>query len=809
MLYLNLRELKRSQYESVVCHLRDQAREWRAPIEALGCPVESLGLRSPYDIVRAVASLCWLVRRRRIDLLHTHLYFPNLYGQIAARLTGVPVVSSIHNLEYEPEILLDNPRLTPIKQRALRLGSRLAVRLGRPVLIAVSEAVRASCIRHLGVHDAAIVTIRNGVDVDDFSIGDHRGTGLRQRLGIGAGEPMVLTVGRLVPLKGHRYLLEALPEIRRAFPAVRLVFVGLGPLADELSRLAAGLGVRQAVHFVGGQADVREYVLACDLVAAPSLSEGFGLVLAEAMAMGRACVASRTGGIPEIVEDGRSGLLVPPGDAGGLATAVIRLLTNPEMRREFGRRGREIVGARFDSRDAARRLERLYDTLLEDQHSRRQPRRRAVDVGEESFERPRAPSRGRGSKDTMSARETVYITYDGLLEPLGQSQVVSYVIGLARRFRMTLISYEKRTDLVDRPRVAALEQRLRAAGVRWIPLRYHKRPTLPATMFDVLVGAIVALRVTLSRSVWLVHARGYVPSIIAVWLKRLRGVKFLFDMRGFWADEKVDANHWVRRSIKYRLAKRWERVFFEEADAIVSLTEEGMRVFPELGYRISRHSPVEVIPTCADLSRFVPGPRDPALASRLGLEHWIVAGCVGTLSNWYLREETLEYLAFLVARIPNLKVLFVTREDHPRLQEDALRAGIPAKRMVLTRADFAAMPDYVRLMDLGVFFIRACFSKKGSAATKLAEFLGTGVPVVINDGVGDSGRIVRDHDAGVVLSEARRAAFASSMQDVERLLGDAAVSARCVAVARKYFDLEQGIAKYMALYDQMVFKRGA
>jgi glycosyltransferase involved in cell wall biosynthesis len=397
----------------------------------------------------------------------------------------------------------------------------------------------------------------------------------------------------------------------------------------------------------------------------------------------------------------------------------------------------------------------------------------------------------------------LYVTYDGLLEPLGQSQVVTYVERLARRTAMTVLSFEKPADLAHADAVQALAERLRAAGVEWRRLTYHKRPSLPATAWDVGQGIRAARAVRRRRGTTVVHARGYVPSLMARALKRSHGVRFLFDMRGFWADEKVDGGHWSRQSLPYRLAKRWERVFFEEADAIVSLTEAGVKNFPSLGYRIAPETLVDVIPTCADLDAFAPGPHDPALARRLGLGERLVIGYVGTLSNWYLRHETLAYLGRLVRALPNACVLFVTREDHAALRRDGEAAGIPAAAMVLAAADFRAMPAHIRLMRLGVFLIKPCFSKTGSAATRLAEFLGTGVPVVINDGIGDSGRIVRDHDVGIVLPAATAEAFDASVPDVRALIFDTGASDRCRATARRIFDVNDAVVRYHALYDRL------
>jgi glycosyltransferase involved in cell wall biosynthesis len=397
----------------------------------------------------------------------------------------------------------------------------------------------------------------------------------------------------------------------------------------------------------------------------------------------------------------------------------------------------------------------------------------------------------------------LYVSYDGALEPLGESQIVSYVERLGRRVPLTLLTFEKPGDLADRTRLGQMDARLRAAGVRWVRLRYHRRPSLASTAYDIAAGTAVAVREARRAGARIVHARGYVPSVAAVILRRLLGTRFLFDMRGFWPDEKVDAGHWRPGSAAYRLAKRWERRFFESADAIVSLTAAGVAAARGLGYAVPSSTPFEVIPTCTDLGCFAPGPRDPALTHRLGLAGARVIGCVGTISNWYLRRPMLDYLAYLMGRLSKLTALIVTQEDHESLCRDAGAAGIPVDRLRVTRALFAEMPDHLRLMDVGFFFIKPVFSKKGSAATKLGEFLATGVPVVINDGVGDSGSIVREARAGSVLPDVSRASFEASLAEVQALLEDPDIGRRCRAAAERWFDLRTGVDRYTALYQRL------
>jgi glycosyltransferase involved in cell wall biosynthesis len=364
LLALTVREMKRSQYESVVCHLSDRAVDWRETIEDEGVSVESLGLRSMYDFRAAVAGIRQLVRRWRVDLVHSHLYFPGLYAQLAAWRERLPIVSSMHNLELEPDNLRDNPALTPGKQGALRLASRVAVRLARPTFVAVSDAVRASVIRQLGVAPETVVTIHNGIDPDAYDLLPD-GVAARGRLGLSSTTTVLLIVGRLVPLKGHRYLLSALAQLRHAQRDVALLVVGDGPLRASLERFADALDLKAAVHFLGArQGLVEETLAAADIVVVPSLLEGFGLVALEAMAAGRPCVVSRTGGLPEIVEDDDSGILVPAGDVTALTSALDRLVSNPDLRARMGRRGRAVVEARFDIRVGVRQIIRVYDDIV-------------------------------------------------------------------------------------------------------------------------------------------------------------------------------------------------------------------------------------------------------------------------------------------------------------------------------------------------------------------------------------------------------------------------------------------------------------
>lgn len=365
LLYVNLSHLPPQSFTGIVCQLYGRALHWRQPIQDLGYPVLSLNMRSIRDLPRGVFRLLRLLRRHPVDLIHTHLYGANLVGRIAAALGGVPVVSSIHSPDYEPAATRN---LSPLKVRTIRWLDRLSCRLGHPSFVAVSQYVRRSAERDLGIPRDRVRVIYNAIDVNAFSrSGDTAAAArrLREDLGLSADDPVILCVARMDPHKGLRHLIEALPALVREFPTVTVVFIGGGPAAvpDALLALADGLQVRSHVHFLGEKTDIRPYLHMCDVFVLPSFFEGMGIALVEAMAMERPCIATSTTAIPEVVAAGKSGLLVAPGDTPALAAAIARLLGDSTLRARFGAEGRRIADERFNVARNIRQLESVYEEV--------------------------------------------------------------------------------------------------------------------------------------------------------------------------------------------------------------------------------------------------------------------------------------------------------------------------------------------------------------------------------------------------------------------------------------------------------------
>lgn len=389
----------------------------------------------------------------------------------------------------------------------------------------------------------------------------------------------------------------------------------------------------------------------------------------------------------------------------------------------------------------------------------------------------------------------LYISYDGVLEPLGQSQVLAYLKPLADRREIHLISFEKVSDWSNVSERQRLARDIAASGIAWHPLRYHKRPTVVATTWDIANGIRLGLWLMLRHRLRIVHARSYVPSVIALFIKRLTGVKYLFDMRGFWADEKLDGG-WSRDGIMYRVAKGFERRFLLAADHVVSLTHAAVPIMQRFPYLHDRMLPITVIPTCADLMRFKPMPRE-RVSARLTI------GYVGTAGNWYLFDKTAACFAELLRIRPDTKFLIVNRGEHVYISERLAFAGVPAGAVELSSAAPAEMPHLIARMDASVFFIKPVFSKQASAATKLAELLGCGVPCLSNARVGDMAEVLESEHVGVALRAFDQASLVEGLDQLLSLVADPSTAARCVAAAHKHFSLNEGVSRYQSIYERL------
>jgi len=366
LLYTNLSRIDRERFEGLVCHLYERDFHWRHPIQQLGYPVVSLGMHSVSDAPRGLFRLWKLLAQEQVDLIHTHLYGANFIGRLAGRLKRIPVVSSIHSVDYEPSLFGHDAFTAPWKLEGIRLLDRLSCLVAAPEFIAVSDYAKRSAMTHLEIPSHRIRVIYNSVDLAAFQPYGTHAASLRAELGLAPDDPVVLCTARFHPEKGLRFLIEAIPLLVARFPRVRVLFVGSGSAEMQgfYAELAERLGVTAHIKFLGLQSDVRPYLELCDVFVLPSLCEGLGLALIEAMAMERACVATRVAALPEVVLDQETGLLVEPMDPKALSEAIARLLADPILRAKMGKLARGVAFRRFNIEHNIRELEETYQSTL-------------------------------------------------------------------------------------------------------------------------------------------------------------------------------------------------------------------------------------------------------------------------------------------------------------------------------------------------------------------------------------------------------------------------------------------------------------
>jgi glycosyltransferase involved in cell wall biosynthesis len=318
-------------------------------IEAAGTPVRRLALANYYpgSVLRTARALV----AARADVVHTHGHFAGVAGRLAARLVGLPVV--VHHLHTQD---------TSLKRRHRRL-ERLLARLTRRI-VCCSESVAAHARADLGLPDALLEVVRNGIEAAPATTRDEA----LARLGSPA-PPVIGCVGALQSHKGHAFLLRAFAALPAEVGPGTLLLAGEGPERAPLQALAESLGIAARTRFLGECPDVRDLLPALDLLVAPSVGrEGLGVAVLEGMDAAVPVVAARVGGLPEIVSDGRTGLLVAEGDSAALADAIAGLVLDPERSRALGAAGRERVEAEFRASAMVRRIESIYEVALDAQY---------------------------------------------------------------------------------------------------------------------------------------------------------------------------------------------------------------------------------------------------------------------------------------------------------------------------------------------------------------------------------------------------------------------------------------------------------
>lgn len=400
----------------------------------------------------------------------------------------------------------------------------------------------------------------------------------------------------------------------------------------------------------------------------------------------------------------------------------------------------------------------------------------------------------------------LFISYDGMTDPLGQSQVLPYLKKIAKKYDVTLLSCEKKENYASH--TSSISTICREANIDWHPLFYTKKPPILSTYWDILKITKKVKKLHHKKQFQLIHCRSLIPALIGNKFKLKHQTKFLFDMRGFWADERVDGGLWNLKNPIYKRVytyfKKKERTFLAHADAVISLTDCGKDEILTWGINQLKESKITVIPCCVDLELFNPNHITTSAIQTLKKQLSIqsddmILGYVGSIGTWYMLSEMLDYFKVAQQKNNQLKFLFVTSESPQFIYHQAKLKGINLDLILVTKCSYPEVAKHIALFDEAIFFIKPTFSKKASSPTKQGEIMAMGIPIICNDGIGDTGTLIRKYEAGKVISEFNQVSYENAIQQVGNFNYQKSIEG-----AASYFSLETGSNRYLTIYQSLI-----
>ena len=404
-------------------------------------------------------------------------------------------------------------------------------------------------------------------------------------------------------------------------------------------------------------------------------------------------------------------------------------------------------------------------------------------------------------------KKILYISYDGITDPLGQSQILPYLVELSKKsFQFTILSFEKKHRFQrEKQLIVSL---INSSHIKWVPLRFSSKPPLISKIYDRWRLKRTARILFKKEKFDMIHCRSYVAAEAGLILKKRFGVKFLFDMRGFWADEKKDGtwnmNNPLFRGI-YRYYKNKEAQYLQSADYIISLTEAGrneLMKWPSYNPSV----PLEVIPTCVDMDLFTltSQKQKTETRERLGIDNdALVISYLGSLGTWYMLNEMLLFFHHLKQKYNNAFFLILTHSNKSVVIDQLKGIKLNSNHFIIMEASRMDVPVLIKASDLNISFIKPVYSKISSSPTKLGEVLAMGIPVIANAGVGDVQAIIENANVGLVLKNFETSEYERIISMIPDLLKKDPDEIR--NAIKNIYSLQKGVELYKSCYERVLY----
>jgi len=396
-----------------------------------------------------------------------------------------------------------------------------------------------------------------------------------------------------------------------------------------------------------------------------------------------------------------------------------------------------------------------------------------------------------------------------MTDNLGQAQVIPYLVGLSKKgYKIHILSCEK--PAVFEQKKAHIEKLLQKNGITWHSIAYTATPAIISTMYDIQCLQKKAREIVQNYGVNLVHCRSYIAASVGVYLNKKYKLPWIFDMRGFWADERIDGKIWDTKkfiyNIIYKHFKSLEKKYISNASHIITLTEAGKKEM--LSWEIFNHcsTPISVIPCCADLElfdyrRWSPQKKQVVRQELNIADNTFVLSYLGSFGTWYMNEEMFDFFAQLHRTNPNSCFLCITPDNAEMLYELAEKHSIPKTALRIVKASREDVPRYAGISNWSLFFIKPLYSKIASSPTKMGELLGLGIPLVCNTGVGDVEQIMQHCPQGACLHEFSAETY---QKTIDYILENSNVKPeQLYGVAQRFYSLAQGVEAYVRVYEKI------
>jgi glycosyltransferase involved in cell wall biosynthesis len=404
-------------------------------------------------------------------------------------------------------------------------------------------------------------------------------------------------------------------------------------------------------------------------------------------------------------------------------------------------------------------------------------------------------------------KQILYLSYDGITDPLGQSQVLPYIVGLSKEeYLFTLVSFEKKERYNQNKTI--IEQICRDNNIDWQPLFYTKNPPIISAIWDIFKLKKKVKQLHRKNQFQLIHCRSYITSLIGLAFKKKYNVKFIFDMRGFWADERVDGGLWNLKNPLYKWVyhffKQKEKDFLVYADKVISLTENGKQEMLKWDIPDLTLDKITVIPCAADYNLFelVTDEKRKLAKQNLGLNNnEFVLSYIGSIGTWYLLDEMLHFFSHLKQKVPFAKFLFLTPDNKNDILEKATKYNLTKEDFIIQFTQRKNIPKIAHASDYSIFFIKPAYSKKSSSPTKMGELLAMGIPLICNNNVGDVEEIIKMTDGGFCISDMNELTFIKIIQSMNicPLVSKETIREK----SKQFYDLQLGLKLYLTVYSRI------